>query len=60
MSREKSWQIPGKGAIYSIPQWVEENAAFIETKEKILLHDGSIAKSGDWLVFKNGKLEKKK
>ena len=60
MSRERSWQIPGKGAIYELPQWVEENAAFIEAKDKILLQDGSVAKSGDWLVLKNGILEKKK
>lgn len=60
MSREKNWQVPGRGAIYELPQWVEENAAFVEAKDKILLHDGSIARPGDWLVLKNGKLEKSK
>lgn len=58
MSREKNWQVPGKGAIFEIPQWVAENAEFIYTKDKIKLKDGSIAESGDWITLKNGKLEK--
>lgn len=59
MSREKSWQVPGKGAIFEIPQWVLENAELIYTKDEIRLKDGTIARNGDWLILKNGNLTKK-
>lgn len=59
MSREKSWQVPGKGGIYQIPSWVLENGAYAYPKDKFTLPDGTVASSGDWIIFKNGKLIKK-
>ena len=59
MSREKSWQVPGKGAIYKIPTWVLENGAYAYPKDKFTLPDGSVAGTGDWLILKNGQLTKK-
>lgn len=59
MSREKSWQIPGKGAIYVVPQWVEDNCKMVIAKDKIQLQDNSFAVPGDWLILKNGQLTKK-
>lgn len=59
MSREKNWQVPGVGAIFVFPEWVEDNCDEIISKTSIRLKDGIIAGPGDWLMFKNGKLEKK-
>lgn len=58
MSREKSWQIPGKGAIYTVPTWIEENCE-VMSRESFKLFDGTKAGPGDWLILKNGKLTKK-
>lgn len=59
MSREKNWQVPGKGAIFNIPEWVEENCEKVLRRDAFLLKDGSIASHGDWLILKNGQLTKK-
>lgn len=59
MSREKNWQFPGKGAIFSFPEWVENNCEKVVSKESIKLKDGSVAGPGDWLILKNGQLTKK-
>lgn len=59
MSKEKSWQVPGKGAIYEIPLWVLQHGAFAIAKNSFALPDGNIAGTGDWLILKNGKITKK-
>lgn len=59
MSREKSWQVPGKGAIFNIPDWVEQNCEAVFARDSFKLKDGVIAGPGDWLILKNGQLTKK-
>lgn len=59
MSREKTWQVPGKGALFSIPEWIEQNCEEILGLKTFKLKDGTVAGPGDWLILKNGQLTKK-